>query len=74
MMLREMFDVVINTRDPDTIMINRKMFKILLNEFSQINGSFKDLQLKYKNVAVLTNPALPDGEIKSSKKTGKIIL
>ncbi len=74
MTLREMLDLVIKTRDPDTIMINRKMLKILLNEFSQINGSFKDIQLSYRKVAIHTNPSLPDGEIKSSRKTGKIII
>ena len=67
MTLCETLDNVIATRRPDVVMINRKMFKILLLELSQIDGSFKNVRIKYKNVAIHSNPEIPDGEIKSSK-------
>lgn len=67
MTLREMLDKVIKTRRPDVIVINRKMFKILLLELSKIEGSFEDIRLKYRNVIIQSNPAVPDGEIRSSQ-------
>lgn len=73
MMLREMFDKVIATRRPDVIEVNRKMFKTFLFEMTKEEGSFKNLRIKYKNVAIHSNPGVPNGEIRSSKNP-RIIL
>ncbi len=64
MTLHEEIKHLIATKHPGRITINRKMYKKLLKELSEMQGSFEGVLIKIEGVGVYSNPELADDFIK----------
>ena len=65
MILHEKLVKLIATKHPSTIAMNRKMYRQLLKELSEIQGSFEGVFVKINGVGIYTIPTLPDDIIQA---------